>query len=201
MVRMLVALGVAVLAVVGLSARADAHVSKSVGNLTLSVGWREEPAYAGLPNEVDVTVLDAKGVPVVDPQADLTATVSFGDSTLVRPLLAGAPGEYRAPVVPTQPGTYAFHVSGAVRGQVVDVSATCSDATFACVTDGAEVEIPPRRAVTANRTASGPVVAEPASTDTSTATALAIVAIGLGLIALAVAVVFGLRTRRAGRPA
>ena len=45
-------------------------------------------------------------------------------------------------LVPTRAGRYTFHVAGKVRGQTIDLTSTCSDATFECVVDAAEVQFP-----------------------------------------------------------
>ncbi len=179
---------------------AGAHVTKPVGDLTVSVGWRDEPAYAGLANAVQITALDRQGRPVVDPRADLTTTVSFGDATVTRPLAPGAPGVYSADLVPTQPGTYSFRIGGTLAGQTVDINATCSDATFDCVADAADVEFPPpataRTATAAAGTGSGASGAGDSSTDV-----LAVVALALSAVAVVVSVVIAVRSARMGRGA
>jgi hypothetical protein len=167
-------------------------VSRPVGDLTVSLGWRDEPAYATLPNAAQITVLDRNGEPVVDPRADLSVTVSFGDVTTVRPLLPKQPGVYSADVVPTQPGEYGLHVAGTVAGTAVDVAATCSDATFECVAAADEIEFPAREAQGAT-----PVATR--ADDSSGLDVLALVALIVSVLAIVLSIVTALaaRSRRA----
>ncbi len=195
--RFLVAVGLVVVAVVATAPGAGAHVTKPVGDLTVSVGWRDEPAFAGLPNAVQITALDDHGVPVVDPGASLTTSISFGDATVTRPLVPGEPGVYQAEIVPTQPGTYSFHVGGTLDGQTVDLDATCSDATFDCVADAAEVEFPAPAAIGAAQAATGTGSHEGGGSSSSDT--LAVVALALSAVAVCVSVVIAIRSRRTGR--
>ena len=77
---------------------AVAHEEKRVGPLALEAGWLQEPAYAGLPNAVEVT-LNRGNAPVG--KASLTVEVAFG-ARRRRPHRAPAagPGAGRAGRVP-----------------------------------------------------------------------------------------------------
>lgn len=126
-----------------------AHERRQVGAYTLTVGWAEEPPYAGLKNAVQVTVTDAAGRPVTDLADALGVEVLYGSQRTARlPLLpafgarAGTPGEYRALLIPTRPGTYTFHIVGSIHGQAVDQSFTSSSTTFDPVASPAEIEFP-----------------------------------------------------------
>lgn len=123
---------------------AAAHEKKAAGPVHLVIGWGAEPAFSGARNSVEVAVLDAAGRPVTDPIDDFSAQVSFGDQAVELPLRAAGdrPGVYRAWLVPTRAGTYAFHVSGRIKGQAIDVTSTCSDRTFDCVIDPSELQFP-----------------------------------------------------------
>lgn len=123
---------------------AAAHESLEAGGLRVTIGWRDEPAYAGVANAVQVIVVDDQGAPANDPKASLLTEVTFGDELRVLPLSPSGvrAGEYTAPLVPTRAGTYAFHVSGTVNGQTIDLSSTCSEQTFDCVTDAATLQFP-----------------------------------------------------------
>jgi hypothetical protein len=121
-----------------------AHVEERSGPFRVTMGWGEEPAYSGSQNFVEVAISDAAGPVVVRPGA-LDVEVSFGQGQAVTtlPLVpAGAPGQLRATIVPTRPGTYGFHVTGTLRNRTLDSRATCSGATFDCVTDASAVEFP-----------------------------------------------------------
>lgn len=136
-------LAAAVVAASGTGQRASAHDHGTAGSLEIVFGWEHEPTYSGIPNAVHVSVLDAHGDPVVDDAAQLTVTLTFGELSVTRPLVPlRAPGEFSALVVPTEAGTYSFHIMGSIAGETVDVSSTCSDETFHCVVDAAEVRFP-----------------------------------------------------------
>jgi hypothetical protein len=148
-------------------------------------------------NAVEVTVSDAAGAPVAVPAGALSVEVGYGSSTKTLPLVPdGEPGELRAPIVPTRPGTYAFHVSGAVRGRPLDVGAACSEATFECVEESAAIEFPAQDPSTgeladrlsreSDRVGQAQESADSAKRTATIALALAVVVI-LGAAAMAVA--------------
>lgn len=70
--------------------------------------------------------------------------MSFGDQKVVLPLLPirDRPGTFHAWLVPTRAGTYTFRITGKVKGQAIDTTSTCSDKTFDCVVDAAELQFP-----------------------------------------------------------
>jgi hypothetical protein len=126
-----------------LAASAPAHVRTVSGPYRIELGWADEPAYSGVRNAVDVGIEDAAGDPVADSHGSLRVEVSFGSTRRTLALTpAGQPGRYVAAIVPTRPGSYAFHVMGVLRGRAVDVAATCSDETFECVQGAAAIEFP-----------------------------------------------------------
>lgn len=125
-----------------LSTAAYAHETTTVGILTLTLGWEEEPAYAGVTNAVELEATRAAG-PVSDPAASLSVQVSFGDAASTLPMRPGSePGFYTARLIPTRAGTYTFHVTGTLSGEQVDLESTCSDQTFDCVIDASEIQFP-----------------------------------------------------------
>ena len=176
------------------------HETQSAGPQRLTVGWREEPALAGVPNAVDVAVVSSTGAPVADAGGSLRVEVSFGDQVVVLALVpGGSPGLFSAPLVPTRAGTYTFHVTGSVGGHALDITSTCSDRTFDCVGDPAEAQFPAKdpstgqvaaRAEQADRRAAR---AEAAADDARTAAAAAL---GVGAVALVVAGASLVRGRR-----
>jgi hypothetical protein len=121
------------------------HETQPSGQLRVTLGWAEEPAYTNTLNAVEVALAAADGTPVADPAALLRVQVTFGEASVVLGLLPGdRPGTYAAALVPTRPGTYTFHLTGTVRGEGVDITSTCSERTFDCVTDAAELQFPAR---------------------------------------------------------
>lgn len=139
----------AVLPVPGV-APALAHEGRAAGGVQFVVGWGEEPSYTGVKNSVQVTVTEANGGrPVTDVGNSLNVEVSKGSDKVTLPLQAnfrvggfGTPGDYRAWLTPTRPGTYTFRVMGSLRGQNVDETFTSSNATFDDVQDVASIQFP-----------------------------------------------------------
>jgi exosome complex RNA-binding protein Csl4 len=52
------------------------------------------------------------------------------------------PGEYLAPIIPTAPGAYTFHLKGKIRSQAVDLTVTSSDSTFDSVISPSGIQFP-----------------------------------------------------------
>jgi hypothetical protein len=140
------------------------------------------------------------GAPVPARLGKLQAEVSFGAARTTLALEpGGGPGKLRAAIEPTRPGTYAFHVTGTVAGRGVDVGATCSQATFDCVTDAGSIQFPardPSPGQLAQRVARGLPRAERAADTADSGRTIAIVALALAAAALAVALSGRLRGRR-----
>jgi hypothetical protein len=179
---------------------AAAHVTKQVGPLRVTYGWGEEPAFTATPNFVQVAIVDRAGLPVVEPGGTLTAEVLFGSASTTLPLFPAAkPGEYRASVIPTRPGTYRIRISGTAGGRMLETAATCGALTFSCVSDVANIEFPaqdPSNGQLAERLARGLPRAEDARSTASTARNLAIAALVLAALALAASIWLVLRGRR-----
>jgi len=131
---------------------ADAHIVKTFGTYTVALGWVHEPTYVGEQNAVQVVVKDAAGKAVTDlNDGDLKVTVSVGGKTSDPLDLLntfdpdtglGIPGDYEAPLIPTAPGDYTFHLSGTIDGTAVDETATSSDSTFNSVVDATGIQFP-----------------------------------------------------------
>lgn len=183
---------------------AAAHETQSVKQYRLTLGWGDEPAYSGYKNSVDVDVADGAGVPVTDlGGGSLAVEVSFGDARIVLPLLPSGerPGRFRAGLVPTRAGTYSFHVTGTVKGQTIDARSTCSDQTFHCVTDVAELQFPakdPSAGQLAESIGRALPRAERAMDAASNARNVARAAIAVAALALVAAVAFGARKGKQG---
>jgi hypothetical protein len=140
---------VALLLVAGV---ADAHIVKTFGKYTVALGWVHEPTYVGEQNAVQVVIKDAAGKAVTDlNDGDLKVTVSVGGKTSDPLDLLntfdpdtglGVPGDYEAPIIPTAPGDYSFHLTGTVDGTAVDETATSSDSTFNSAVDPTGIQFP-----------------------------------------------------------
>ena len=81
----------------------------------------------------------------------LKVTVSVGGQTSdPLPLLntfdpdtgLGIPGDYEAPIIPTAPGDYTFHLTGTIHATAVDEMAVSSDSTFNSVVGSTGIEFP-----------------------------------------------------------
>jgi hypothetical protein len=179
-----------------------AHERKSAGAVDLVIGWDDEPAFAGVRNAV-VVALSARGGAIAGP-ADLNVEISFGSERITLPLtpVANRPHEYQALLVPTRAGTYAFRVTGKVGSQAVDVTSTCSEATFHCVEDAAAIQFPvkdPTVAQLSDRLERGLPRAERAGDTAADATRLAIAALALSLAGVVLALAIAWRSRTTTR--
>jgi hypothetical protein len=142
--------GLAAAFVLALSAPAFAHEERTVGAYQIVVGWGDEPAYAGQKNSVQLILGTKAGKPVTNLGDSLKVEVIFGEQQKELPFEPafdveegfGTPGDYRAWIIPTAPGTYTFHLFGAIGKQKVDERFTSGPTTFDDVADPAEVEFP-----------------------------------------------------------
>jgi hypothetical protein len=184
-----------------------AHEHRTVGAIQMTVGWGDEPTYAGIKNSVQVILADKSGKPITDLTDTLTVEVRYGPQT-TGPLdlerafgrSFGRPGDYRAQIIPTRPGTYSFHFTGTVDNQKVDETFTSSDKTFDNVQDAAAIEFPakdPSAAELAGRLERlGPRLDE-ARTGASRATTLGALGLAAGLAGIALGA-GAMRRRRPG---
>lgn len=202
----------AVLALVT-AAPALAHERRTVGGYQFVVGWGDEPAYSSFKNSIQVTLSEANGgAPVTDLGDTLKVEVTKGSDRATLPLVAnfrvgafGTPGDYRAWLTPTRPGTYTFHFTGTVRGQSVDETFTSSKTTFNDVEDVATSEFPakdPSTGELATRLDREVPRLDSAATkakdDAGSARTLAVVGIAVGAAGLVAAVAALVVARRGG---
>jgi len=130
------------------AAPALAHEGRNLGDLEMVVGWGTEPAYASEVNSVQLLLVH-DGEPVVDLGDTLDVEVTFGDQTQAFTLEPnfevgefGTPGDYRAFLIPTEPGQYSFHFSGTIDGEEVDETFTSGPDTFDDVENPQSAEFP-----------------------------------------------------------
>jgi hypothetical protein len=150
--RVGMAVPVAIAAVALLVGAAQAHVLKDFGPYSVALGWVHEPTYVGQLNAVQVVVKDANGKPVTDlASGDLKVVVSVsGQDSASLDLVPtydddtglGTPGDYEAPLIPTVPGDYTFHLTGKIHDTAVDETATSSDLTFESAVDDTDIQFP-----------------------------------------------------------
>ena len=129
---------------------ASAHEARTInGKYNVEVGWGDEPPYAGFKNSVQLILSDADHKPITDLGDTLKVDVMTGTQKMTLPFEAnfqvgefGDPGDYRAWIVPTRPGTYTFHLTGTIHGDAIDQTFTSSDTTFDNVKAQSDVQFP-----------------------------------------------------------
>jgi hypothetical protein len=194
------------------AAAASAHGDEEVGDLEVVIGFGTEPAYAGMPNSVQV-ILSHGGEPVTDADG-LTAEVSFGDASTTLDLepnfavgVYGEPGDYRGWFVPSQPGPYTFHIMGEVDDEELDIEMTSGPDAFAEVQDTLESAFPPvdapsndelagRLDAEGARVEAAQAAAQQAADDADQLRTIAILGLVMGTIGLLAAIAALARSRR-----
>jgi hypothetical protein len=131
---------------------ASAHVVQHVGPYTLEIGWQHEPAFVGEANGVQLIVHDGADKPVTDLKEDDVKVVASTAGQQTGELafepgfdveeMEGPLGEYDATILPTAPGEYSFHLTGAIHGQKLDITVTSGDETFDSIKGTADIEFP-----------------------------------------------------------
>jgi hypothetical protein len=189
-------------ALLALSVPLRAIDKQNVGTMQLTIGWGDESAFAGSRNSIDVGVADGTGAPVADQTNTLNVEVSFGDRHLRLPLLPveRQPGMYRAWIVPSRAGSYAFHISGRLKGEDIDITSACSEKTFQCVTEPGEVQFPekdPTSAQLAETVSHSQTRVQQAIDDATEARLMSLVAMAISAAAVALSVLIrSVRSRR-----
>jgi hypothetical protein len=195
-----ICLAVAVALVLAFPAAAAGHVEKRSGPFRVTMGWAEEPAYSGSLNAVEVEVAGRDGAPTAVPPGSLDVEVTFGKALAsMEPVPTDERGKLQAKIIPTRPGTYAFHVTGAVRGQAIDAQATCGGATFDCVLEPAGIQFPvkePSPGQLAERVERGLPRAERAAEDADGGQTIAVIALVVAGLSLAMGTAAVARQRR-----
>ncbi len=179
---------------------ARAHEHRPVaGKYEFTVGWGDEPAYAGFKNSVSVAIEDASHKAVVD-GVDLKVELATGNSKVTLPIepefrvgTFGTPGAYGTPVVPTRPGTYTFKLTGTIKGDTIDETFTSSDKTFDDIKSPDAVQFPAKDPTTGalaerldRETTRLVAQAETAKDDASSARTIGVIGIVAGVLGLIV---------------
>jgi hypothetical protein len=156
LLRLVIALGAAVLLAALAAAPASAHAEKQAGRYAFVVGFGDEPAYAGQPNSVQVLITrDGKPATDLAGQLDnLMAHAYYGrkaDPKLENAMMPlephfgddwGTPGDYRSFFVPTQAGAYTFELKGKLGNQKINLAIPSGPETFGDVNDPAKAAFP-----------------------------------------------------------
>lgn len=173
-----------------------AHEERKVGPYTVEVGWRDEPALAGLLNAVEVEVREtasSHGVEGLSKTLTLSITFGGGRSAFtpeLRSLGASDPGHYLADIIPTAPGDYVFRLRGKIGTQDVDETFESGPGRFDAVRSASAVAFPTQDVI-------DPAAARDLREFRQTAEQnryLALVALAIGVAALALSIVGRRRT-------
>ena len=104
-----------------------AHVSNNYGNITIEVGWDQEPPLVDEMNNIVVGVTRASdtgngsSTPVRNALSDMDIAVGYGGVTKVLDFVPSQEqsGWYEAKILPTRIGSYNFILNGTIQGQPV----------------------------------------------------------------------------------
>ena len=170
-----------------------AHESRDIDDITMVVGFLEEPVYSGQKSGLDLRVTH-DGEPVEGLEETLQAEVTFDGQSRdleISPQF-GEPGAYRSVFFPTAAGPYTFHVFGEIDGEAIDESFTSGPDTFSEVQDVTGGQFPVQFPST------GDIVRDAeAGAKASTTATIALVLGGAGLLAGLVALGLTVARRRA----
>ncbi len=110
---------------------ASAHISKVFGNYIVEVGWANEPAFAGIMNNVQVIVKKGSvdnGTAVTDALANMQISVKYGTvSKQLDFVSSDVAGLYSSPLIPTRVGSYNVVMKGAIEGQNINAEIPLDD--------------------------------------------------------------------------
>jgi hypothetical protein len=175
------------------SAVVFAHGSATVGDYTIEIGFKNEPALQGEINGLDLVVTHTKtSKPVTGLENSLQAEIIFGASKKALKIepVEGQDGVYTAAVLPTALGDYTWHIFGTIENTPVDISMTSSPTTFASVVPQSDVSFPGSEPAVTTLAAS----ADRTDLIAQIGLIAGVAGIVIGLIALTIA-----RSRRAGQ--
>ncbi|MEO6294406.1 MAG: hypothetical protein ABIP01_03925 [Candidatus Limnocylindria bacterium] len=170
-----------------------AHEDREIDDITMAVGFLDEPVYSGQKSGLDLRVTHHEE-PVEGLEETLEAEVTFEGQTRdleISPVF-GQAGAYRSVFFPTAAGPYTFHIFGEIDGEAIDETFTSGPDTFSEVADVAGGQFPVQYPST------GDVVRDAeAGANAATTATIALVIGGAGLLAALVALGLTLARRRA----
>jgi hypothetical protein len=110
---------------------AEAHILKTFNNVSVKIGWLNEPPLVGDTNQIDVFVYNGtndSAPPISNTGLDnLTVTIQYGgqtkDITSYFTASDDTPGLYTAAIIPTQIGTYNVIIKGTIDGVTIPPTA------------------------------------------------------------------------------
>jgi hypothetical protein len=117
----------AIIALITLSATyltpANAHITKQFGNVSIEVGWTEEPALVGQLNSalivVEKAVTGGNSTPVSNALSQLDIKEKYGGITKPIEFVPSeqTEGGYEAKIIPTRIGSYSLLMNGSIQTQ------------------------------------------------------------------------------------
>lgn len=145
MKKIFIALVVLVTAVLSFAVLpAAAHEPRTVGDFDVEFGWQTEPAYTTLLNGAEFFIHDASGAGITGLEDTLQLEVSYGGKSKILKFhtVEDDDGHYIAPIIPTQPGDYSFHITGKVNDTDFDETFTSADGKFDSVSPVSDIQFP-----------------------------------------------------------
>jgi hypothetical protein len=111
---------------------ASAHITKVFGNYLVTVGWQNEPTYAGLLNSPIVEVKKGSGdsaKPVINALANIQISIKYGSVTKQLDFVPDSTvdGQYVSPLIPTKVGSYSLVMKGTIENQNIDTEIALDD--------------------------------------------------------------------------
>ena len=125
-----------------------AHEGREVGDYEITVGWRNEPAYVGLPNGPEVHIGVEGAEEGTDPlrtvDVSLQVEIIFGPASKIVRLQRDFtnPGSFIADVIPTRPGDYTFRVFGTIGDLEIDETFSASEGAFDTIEPATDITFP-----------------------------------------------------------
>jgi hypothetical protein len=101
-----------------------AHISKTLGNFTVEVGWSSEPPLVGEINNAIVQVnkgTESNSTPVRNALSEMYVLVKYGGVTKTLDFKSSeqSAGLYQAEMIPTRLGSYSLVLNGTLQGQSI----------------------------------------------------------------------------------
>src|SRR5690348_4848628 len=111
---------------------ASAHKTTVFGNYLVTVGWQNEPTYAGLLNAPIVEVKKGSGdnaKPVINALANMQISIKYGSVTKQLDFVPDSTvdGQYVSPLIPTRVGSYSLIMKGTIEDQSIDTEIPLDD--------------------------------------------------------------------------
>jgi hypothetical protein len=100
-----------------------AHITKQFGNISLEVGWTEEPSLVGQLNSaiivVEKVVTGGNSTPVSNALSQLDIKEKYGGITKLIEFVPSeqTEGGYEAKIIPTRIGSYSLLMNGSIQNQ------------------------------------------------------------------------------------